>query len=644
MSATASQNSYQAQELIAKDIDAYLIQHQHKSLLRFITCGSVDDGKSTLIGRLLYDSKMIFEDQLATLEADSKRLGTQGQEIDFALLVDGLAAEREQGITIDVAYRFFSTDKRKFIVADTPGHEQYTRNMVTGASTADLAVILIDARKGVLTQTRRHSYLVHLIGIRNIVLAVNKMDLIGYDEAKYDAIVADYRGFAASIGITDFVAMPISGFKGDNITTRSAHTPWYTGVPLMEHLETVVLDVTADQAKPFRMPVQWVNRPNLDFRGFSGLISSGTVRPGDAIRVLPSGKTSTVSRIVIAPGPSGRSDLDIAVAGQSVTICFADEIDCSRGDVIASAGDPPQVADQFETTLVWMSDEALLPGRAYWLKLATQTLTATVQHPKYQINVNTMEHLAAKTLELNAIGVATLSTDRPIVFEAYVANRQLGGFILIDKISNATVAVGMLHFSLRRSQNVHWQALDISRERHAKLKNQRPAVLWFTGLSGAGKSTIANLVEKKLSRMNRHTFLLDGDNVRHGLNRDLGFTDADRVENIRRVGEVAKLMTDAGLIVITAFISPFRAERQMVREMMDHGEFIEIHIDTPLADAEARDVKGLYKKARAGKLANFTGIDSPYEAPLEPEIRVNTREMTADQAAQHIVDVLLLNE
>ncbi|HEY3657323.1 MAG TPA: sulfate adenylyltransferase subunit CysN [Steroidobacteraceae bacterium] len=644
MSATASQNSYQAQELIAKDIDTYLIQHQHKSLLRFITCGSVDDGKSTLIGRLLYDSKMIFEDQLATLEADSKRLGTQGQEIDFALLVDGLAAEREQGITIDVAYRFFSTDKRKFIVADTPGHEQYTRNMVTGASTADLAVLLIDARKGVLTQTRRHSYLVHLIGIRNIVLAVNKMDLIGYDEAKYDAIVADYRGFAASIGITDFVAMPISGFKGDNITTRSAHTPWYTGVPLMEHLETVVLDVTADQAKPFRMPVQWVNRPNLDFRGFSGLISSGTVRPGDAIRVLPSGKTSTVSRIVIAPGPSGRSDLDIAVAGQSVTICFADEIDCSRGDVIASAGDPPQVADQFETTLVWMSDEALLPGRAYWLKLATQTLTATVQHPKYQINVNTMEHLAAKTLELNAIGVATLSTDKPIVFEAYDANRQLGGFILIDKISNATVAVGMLHFSLRRSQNVHWQALDISRERHAKLKNQRPAVLWFTGLSGAGKSTIANLVEKKLSRMNRHTFLLDGDNVRHGLNRDLGFTDADRVENIRRVGEVAKLMTDAGLIVITAFISPFRAERQMVREMMAHGEFIEIHIDTPLADAEARDVKGLYKKARAGKLANFTGIDSPYEAPLEPEIRVNTREMTADQAAQHIVDVLLLNE
>src|SRR5882757_2639788 len=631
-------------DLIAADIDAYLVQHQHKSLLRFTTCGSVDDGKSTLIGRLLYDSKMIFEDQLAALEADSKRVGTQGQNIDFALLVDGLAAEREQGITIDVAYRFFSTDKRKFIVADTPGHEQYTRNMVTGASTADLAVILIDARKGVLTQTRRHSYLVHLIGIRNIVLAVNKMDLIGYDEAKYDAIVADYRGFAASIGITDFVAMPISGFKGDNITTRSAHTPWYTGVPLMEHLETVVLDVTADQAKPFRMPVQWVNRPNLDFRGFSGLISSGTVRPGDAIRVLPSGKTSTVSRIVIAPGPSGRSDLDIAVAGQSVTICFADEIDCSRGDVIASAGDPPQVADQFETTLVWMSDEALLPGRAYWLKLATQTLTAAVQHPKYQINVNTMEHLAAKTLELNAIGVATLSTDKPIVFEAYDANRQLGGFILIDKISNATVAVGMLHFSLRRSQNVHWQALDISRERHAKLKNQRPAVLWFTGLSGAGKSTIANLVEKKLSRMNRHTFLLDGDNVRHGLNRDLGFTDADRIENIRRVGEVAKLMADAGLIVITAFISPFRAERQMVREMMDHGEFIEIHIDTPLADAEARDVKGLYKKARAGKLANFTGIDSPYEAPLEPEIRVNTREMTADQAAQHIVDVLLLNE
>jgi bifunctional enzyme CysN/CysC len=643
MPAMEAPNSGRA-DLIAKDIDAYLLQHQHKSLLRFITCGSVDDGKSTLIGRLLYDSKMIFEDHLATLVADSKRLGTQGQEIDFALLVDGLAAEREQGITIDVAYRFFSTDKRKFIVADTPGHEQYTRNMVTGASTADLAVILIDARKGVLTQTRRHSYLAHLIGIRNIVVAVNKMDLVRYDEAVYDAIIADYREFATSIGVGGFVAMPISGFKGDNVTSRSANTPWYTGLPLLEHLETVVLDVAADQAKPFRMPVQWVNRPNQDFRGFSGQIAAGTIRTGDAVRVLPSGKTSRVSRVVTASSPLSTIDRGRAAAGQSVTICFADEIDCSRGDVIVAAADPPQVADQFETTLVWMSDEALLPGRQYWLKLVTQTVSATVQPPKYQINVNTLEHLAAKTLELNAIGVATLSTDKPLVFEPYEIDRQLGGFILIDKTTNATVAAGMLHFSLRRSQNVHWQALTISRERHAKLKNQKPAVLWFTGLSGAGKSTIANLVEKKLHRMNRHTFLLDGDNVRHGLNRDLGFTDADRVENIRRVAEVAKLMTDAGLIVITAFISPFRAERQMVREMMATGEFIEIHIDTPLADAEARDVKGLYKKARAGQLANFTGIDSPYEAPAKPEIHINTQEMSAEQAAQHIVDALLARE
>jgi len=636
-----SEPIYKTDALIAEDIDAYLKQHQHKSLLRFITCGSVDDGKSTLIGRLLYDSKMIFEDQLAALEADSKRVGTQGQEIDFALLVDGLAAEREQGITIDVAYRFFATEKRKFIVADTPGHEQYTRNMVTGASTADLAVILIDARKGVLTQTRRHSYLAHLIGIRNIVLAVNKMDLVGYDQAVFDRIVADYRQFAASIGIADFVAMPISGFKGDNITGLSANTPWYAGPTLIEHLETVALDVASDRAKPFRMPVQWVNRPNLDFRGFAGLIASGTVRPGDAVRVLPSGKTSTVSRIVTFDG-----DLEAAAAGQSVTLCLADEIDCSRGDVLAIADNPPQAADQFEATIVWMADEAMLPGRPYWLKLATQTVTAQVGAPKYQVNVNTLEHLAAKTLDLNAIGVANLSTDRPIVFEPYEAgaaspNKDLGGFILIDKITNATVAAGMLHFSLRRAQNVHWQALDVTRERHADLKNQKPAVLWFTGLSGAGKSTIANLVEKKLVRMNRHSFLLDGDNVRHGLNKDLGFTDADRVENIRRVGEVAKLMTDAGLIVLTAFISPFRAERRMVREMMRDGEFIEIHIDTPLEEAETRDVKGLYKKARSGELRNFTGIDSPYEPPEHPEIRIDTTTMTPEQAANLIVDHLL---
>jgi len=629
-------SSYEADALIAEDIDAYLDRHQHKSLLRFITCGSVDDGKSTLIGRLLYDSKMIFEDQLAALEADSKRVGTQGQNIDFALLVDGLAAEREQGITIDVAYRFFATDRRKFIVADTPGHEQYTRNMVTGASTADLAVILVDARKGVLTQTRRHSYLCHLLGIRNIVLAVNKMDLVDYDQKVFDRIRLAYSAFAQSIGITNFTPIPISGFAGDNITAKSANTPWYKGEPLMEILETVALDADADRAKPFRLPVQWVNRPNLDFRGFSGLIAGGTVKPGDAVRILPSGKTSTIARVVTFDG-----DVEEGVAGQSVTLTLADEVDCSRGDVIAAAGDPPEAADQFEATIVWMADEEMLPGRSYWLKLGTQTVTANVQQPKYQINVNTMEHTAAKTLELNAIGVANLSTDRPLVFEAYEASRDLGGFILIDKFTNATVAAGMIHFSLRRAQNVHWQATDITREARAALMLQKPAVLWFTGLSGAGKSTIANLVEQKLARMNRHTFLLDGDNVRHGLNRDLGFTDADRVENIRRVGEVAKLMADAGLIVITAFISPFRAEREMVRQMLPAGEFIEVFVDTTLAEAEKRDVKGLYAKARSGQLKNFTGIDSPYEAPVNAEIRIDTTQLSPDEAADRIVDFLL---
>ncbi len=623
---------YKTDALIAEDIDAYLDVHQHKSLLRFITCGSVDDGKSTLIGRLLYDSKMIFEDQLEALTADSKRVGTQGQEIDFALLVDGLAAEREQGITIDVAYRFFATEKRKFIVADCPGHEQYTRNMVTGASTADLAVILIDARKGVLVQTRRHSYLAKLLGIRNIVLAVNKMDLIAYDQAEYDAIVADYTVFAKSIGINAFTAMPISGFKGDNITEHSVNMPWFDGVPLMEHLETVELNISADQAKSFRMAVQWVNRPNLDFRGFSGQIATGTIKPGDAIRVLPSGRTSSVSKIVTLDG-----ELDEAVAGQSITLCFADEIDCSRGDVISIADEPPEVSDQFEATIVWMDDEALHVGRSYWLKLGTQLVSATVHEPKYTVNVNTMEHMAAKTLELNAIGVAEIATDKPIVFEAYAENRTLGGFILIDKITNRTVGAGMLHFSLRRAQNVHWQATDIGRDAHAALKNQKARVLWFTGLSGSGKSTIANEVEKSLNLMNRHTFLLDGDNVRHGLNKDLGFTEADRIENIRRVGEVAKLMADAGLIVLTAFISPFRAERNMVRNMLPESEFIEIFVDTPLEVAESRDVKGLYKKARSGALKNFTGIDSPYEAPVAPEIRVNTVEMTPAEAAEYII-------
>ena len=628
--------AYRTDALVAEDIDAYLDQHQRKTMLRFITCGSVDDGKSTLIGRLLYDSKMIFEDQLAALEDDSRRVGTQGQEIDFALLVDGLAAEREQGITIDVAYRFFSTEKRKFIVADCPGHEQYTRNMVTGASTADLAVILIDARKGVLVQTRRHSFLCHQLGIRNLVLAVNKMDLIGYDQAKYEAIVADYAAFAEEIGIESFTAIPISGFKGDNITAPSPNTPWYEGPALVDHLESVELDTTHDLAKPFRMPVQWVNRPNLDFRGFAGLIATGSIKPGDAVRVLPSGKTSTVSSVIAMGG-----DLGEAVTGQSVTLTLADEIDCSRGNVIAAADAPPEVSDQFEATIVWMDDEAMLPGRAYWLKLGTQTVSATVQPPKYVLNVNTMEHLAAKTFDLNAIGVAELATEKPIVFEPYAESRALGGFILIDKLTNRTVAAGMLHFSLRRAQNVHWQPTDITREEHARLKNQTPRVLWFTGLSGSGKSTIANEVEKQLNLMNRHTFLLDGDNVRHGLNKDLGFTETDRIENIRRIGEVAKLMADAGLIVLTAFISPFRAERQMVRQMLPEGEFIEIHVDTPLEVAEARDVKGLYKKAREGQLKNFTGIDSPYETPLSPEIVVNTVEMTPEEAAQYIIRQIL---
>jgi bifunctional enzyme CysN/CysC len=619
-------------DLIETDIDAYLTAHQHKSLLRFITCGSVDDGKSTLIGRLLYDSKMIFEDQLAALEADSKRIGTQGGEIDFALLVDGLAAEREQGITIDVAYRFFSTDKRKFIVADTPGHEQYTRNMVTGASTADLAVILIDARKGVLTQTRRHSFLVSLIGIRNVVLAVNKMDLIGYDQHVFDRIVSDYRAFAAQIGVRDFLPIPISGLKGDNIATPSTEMDWYAGPTLMHHLETVAIDEEHLQAGPFRLPVQWVNRPNLDFRGFAGQIASGVIRPGDAIRVLPSGRESKVTRIVTKDG-----DLTEAVAGQSITLTLADEVDCSRGDVITAAAQPAEVADQFETTVVWMAEEPMLPGRPYWLKIGTRTVSANVNAPKYKINVNTLEHVAAKQLELNEIGVCNISLDRAVAFDPYDANHDMGGFILIDRITNATVGAGMIRFALRRSQNIHWQALDVSKQTRSAAKSQSPAVLWFTGLSGSGKSTIANLVEKKLQAMGRHTYLLDGDNVRHGLNRDLGFTDADRVENIRRVAEVAKLMADAGLIVLVSFISPFRSERRLARDLMPEGEFLEVFVDTPLAVAEQRDVKGLYAKARAGELKNFTGIDSPYEEPEHPEIRVNTTTMTAAEAAELIV-------
>ncbi|MBI1682533.1 sulfate adenylyltransferase subunit CysN [Caulobacter hibisci] len=617
--------------LIAEDIEAYLEAHQNKSLLRFITCGSVDDGKSTLIGRLLYDSKMIFEDQMAALEADSKRVGTQGGAIDFALLVDGLAAEREQGITIDVAYRFFSTDKRKFIVADTPGHEQYTRNMVTGASTADAAVILIDARKGVLTQTRRHSYLVSLLGIRNVVLAVNKMDLVGWDQTVFDAIVADYRAFAEKIGLSVFTPIPISGLGGDNVASRGEHTPWYDGPILMDWLESIEVEDSL-QAQPFRMPVQWVNRPNLDFRGFSGQLASGVVRPGDRVKVLPSGRESRVSRIVTLPG-----DLDQAVAGQSVTITLADEVDVSRGDVLVAADSPSAVAGQFEATLVWMDDEPLPPGRSYLLKIGARLVGASVTEIKHRVNVNTLEHTAAKRLELNEIAHVNISLDQAIPFEAYAENRDLGGFILIDRISNRTVGAGLLNFALRRADNIHWQHTDVSKASRAALKSQRGRVVWLTGLSGAGKSTIANLVEKRLHALGRHTYLLDGDNVRHGLNKDLGFTEEDRVENIRRVAEVAKLMVDAGLIVLTAFISPFRAERQLAREILNDGEFVEVFVDTPLAVAESRDVKGLYKKARSGQLKNFTGIDSPYEAPEAAELVIDTTKVDPVAAAEQIV-------
>jgi bifunctional enzyme CysN/CysC len=605
-----------------------------QDLLRFMTCGSVDDGKSTLIGRLLYESKMIFEDQLAALEADSKKVGTRGGELDFALLVDGLTAEREQGITIDVAYRFFSTDTRKFIVADTPGHEQYTRNMVTGASTAELAVILVDARKGVLTQTRRHSYLVSVLGIPRIVLAVNKMDLVGYSQEAFARIEREYREFGARIGLTDITCIPVCAVYGDTVVRHGSNMPWYEGPTLMDHLEQV--KVGEDLAlKPFRLPVQWVNRPNHDFRGFAGFIVSGTVQAGDAVRVLPSGRQSRIVRILV-----GDADVDTAMVGQSVTVTLADEIDVSRGDVLAPADAPPAVADQFEATVVWMHENPMLPGRSYLMKLGTQTVAATQAPLKYKINVNTLEHVSARTLGLNEIGVCGLGVDRAVVFEPYKQNRDLGGFILIDRMTNATVGAGLLHFALRRSQNVHWQALDVDKRARADIKAQKPCVLWFTGLSGAGKSTIANLVERRLHAHGRHTYLLDGDNVRHGLNKDLGFTDADRVENIRRVAEVSRLMVDAGLIVLVAFISPFRAERQMARRLMADDEFFEVFVDTPLTVAETRDPKGLYRKARRGELKNFTGVDSPYEAPENPEIRIDTLDLTPEQAADVVLDRL----
>jgi bifunctional enzyme CysN/CysC len=625
-------------DLIASDIAQYLKNHEQKSLLRFITCGSVDDGKSTLIGRLLYESKMLFEDQLAAVEADSRKFGTQGDQIDFALLVDGLAAEREQGITIDVAYRFFSTDKRKFIVADTPGHEQYTRNMVTGASTADTAILMVDARKGILTQTRRHSYLVSLLGIRKFVVAINKMDLVDYSESTFRRIVDDYRAFAKHIGVEDITFIPMSAFKGDNITSPSANMPWYHGTTLMGYLETVEIDEERQQKGAFRMPVQWVNRPDLDFRGYCGTIAGGQIAVGQKIRVLPSGKESTVERIVTFDG-----DLNQAVAGQSVTLTLTDDIDISRGDLIAQAQKPAQVADQFECTVIWMSEEPLLPGRPYLLKIGAQTITATVTHIKHQVNVNTLEHIAAKQLELNAIGTCNISLDRPMAFDPYSENRDTGGFILIDRLTNATTAAGLLHFALRRSHNIHLQHMDLDKAARSSLKFQKPCVLWFTGLSGAGKSTIANEVEKQLFALGRHTYTLDGDNVRHGLNKDLGFTEVDRVENIRRVAEVAKLMVDAGLIVLAAFISPYRAERQLARSLVADTEFVEIYVNTPLEVAESRDVKGLYKKARQGALKNFTGIDAPYEAPQSPEISLSTTRMSAQEAASQVIAYLRAN-
>jgi bifunctional enzyme CysN/CysC len=626
--------THASDSLVSTDIEAYLRLHEHKSMLRFITCGSVDDGKSTLIGRLLYDSKLVFSDHLAALERDSKAVGTQGGELDFALLVDGLAAEREQGITIDVAYRFFATERRKFIVADTPGHEQYTRNMVTGASTADLAVILVDARKGILTQTRRHTYLVSLLGLRQVVLAVNKLDLVDYSQKAFDTIVAEYRAFAAEVGLDDVVCIPLSALRGDNITELSAQTPWYEGPTLIGHLETVALEDA--RAGAFRLPVQWVNRPDPSFRGYAGQLAGGSVRPGDRVRVLPSGQESTVARIATADG-----DLAEALAGQSVTLTLADEIDVSRGDVLADATAPPGVADQFECHLVWMSEQPMLPGRPYLLKLGTRTVGATVAQPKYKVNVNTLEHTAARTLELNEIGVANLNLDRQIPFDPYTDGRDLGGFILIDRLTHATVAAGLLHFALRRAANVHWQAVEVDKQARAASKGQRPAVVWFTGLSGAGKSTIANLVEKRLHDAGFHTYLLDGDNVRHGLNKDLGFTDADRVENIRRVAEVARLMVDAGLIVLASFISPFRAERRLARALLAADEFIEVHVDAPLEVAEARDRKGLYAKARRGDLAHFTGVDSPYEPPESPEMHLDASgQVPAIVSAEQVMEYL----
>ncbi|MGV7167640.1 sulfate adenylyltransferase subunit CysN [Xanthomonas axonopodis pv. cajani] len=615
-------------------IGAYLHQHESKPLLRFITCGSVDDGKSTLIGRLLYDSKRLFDDQLAALENDSRRHGTQGGGIDYALLMDGLAAEREQGITIDVAYRYFDTDRRKFIVADCPGHAQYTRNMATGASTADVAVVLVDARKGLLTQTRRHSYIVSLLGIRHVVLAVNKMDLVDYDAQVFADIAEGYAALAAQLGIDQVQCIPLSALAGENLSSASTRMPWYSGPHLLQHLDTVQLE-PPDAASGLRLPVQWVNRPNAQFRGYAGTIAAGQVQVGDAVVVVPSGRRTQVASVRDANG-----EVSSARAGQAVTLTLRDEIDISRGDIIAAIDDPPEVADQFAAHLLWMDDAALLPGRPYWLKIGTRTVTVSISDIKHKVDVNTQERLAAKRLELNEVGYCNLALDEPIAFSPYARNRVLGGFILIDRQSNATVAAGTLEFALRRAGNVHWQHLDVDRSARARIKGQAPRVLWFTGLSGAGKSTVANLVDKRLHALGYHTFILDGDNVRHGLNRDLGFTDEDRVENIRRVAEVARLMADAGLIVLVSFISPFRAERQLARERFDQGEFVEVFVDVPLAVAEARDVKGLYRKARAGQIPNFTGIDSPYEAPQTPEVHLHADGENVEALAHHVLEYL----
>jgi bifunctional enzyme CysN/CysC len=616
-------------------VAAYLQQHETKDQLRFITCGSVDDGKSTLIGRLLHDTKLLLDDQLSALESDSRRHGTQGGDIDFALLVDGLAAEREQGITIDVAYRFFGTDKRKFIVADCPGHEQYTRNMATGASTADLAVVLVDARKGLLTQTRRHSYIVSLLGIRHVLLAVNKMDLVEYGQQVFDEICVGYRELAHSLGIAHVTCIPVSALKGDNMLEPSPNMPWYAGESLLQHLEDVRVERDA-RTLELRMPVQWVCRPNHEFRGFAGTIAAGTVAPGDEVAVLPSGQRSRIARIVTAEG-----DLASAGTGQAVVLTLHDEIDASRGDVIAAAGDAPEISDQFAAHLLWLGGQPLLAGRPYWLRIGTRTVGAQVTEIKHKIDVNTQEELAARELELNEVGYCNIYLDQPVPFEAYRDNRELGAFILIDRQSNATVAAGTLDFALRRAGNIHWQHLEVDSTARARIKHQRPRCLWFTGLSGAGKSTIANLVDKRLLAMGHHAYLLDGDNVRHGLNKDLGFTDADRVENIRRVAEVARLMVDAGLIVLVSFISPFRAERRMARELFAEGEFLEVFVDTPLSVAEGRDAKGLYAKARAGQIRNFTGIDSPYEVPEHPEIVLDTTTHGPEELTAELVRRLL---